>query len=338
MRRISNMSRITIIAEAGVNHNGDLELAKQMVKAAKESGADIVKFQTAKLESLVSRYAPMAEYQKENTGKTESQMDMLKRLLLPYDDFAILARYCGETGIQFLSTPFDIDSVDFLSSIGCRLWKIPSGEITNLPYLERIGKLHQPIILSTGMSTLYEIQEALNVLYDSGAGKITLLHCTTEYPAPFETVNLKAMLTLKEEFQTDVGYSDHTMGTEIPIAAAAMGAVVIEKHFTLSRSMEGPDQKASLEPVELRSMVSAIRHIEQAMGDGEKKPVPSEMANMTVARKSIIARKMITKGEILTEENITTKRPGNGISPMKWHEVLGTKAVRDFKEDELIEL
>jgi N,N'-diacetyllegionaminate synthase len=188
------------------------------------------------------------------------------------------------------------------------------------------------------MSTLYEIQEALNVLYDSGAGKITLLHCTTEYPAPFETVNLKAMLTLKEEFQTDVGYSDHTMGTEIPIAAAAMGAVVIEKHFTLSRSMEGPDQKASLEPVELRSMVSAIRHIEQAMGDGEKKPVPSEMANMTVARKSIIARKMITKGEILTEENITTKRPGNGISPMKWHEVLGTKAVRDFKEDELIEL
>ena len=332
------MSRITIIAEAGVNHNGDLELAKQMVKAAKESGADIVKFQTAKLESLVSRYAPMAEYQKENTGKTESQMDMLKRLLLPYDDFAILARYCGETGIQFLSTPFDIDSVDFLSSIGCRLWKIPSGEITNLPYLERIGKLHQPIILSTGMSTLYEIQEALNVLYDSGAGKITLLHCTTEYPAPFETVNLKAMLTLKEKFQTDVGYSDHTMGTEIPIAAAAMGAVVIEKHFTLSRSMEGPDQKASLEPVELRSMVSAIRHIEQAMGDGEKKPVPSEMANMTVARKSIIARKMITKGEILTEENITTKRPGNGISPMKWHEVLGTKAVRDFKEDELIEL
>lgn len=324
------MSRITIIAEAGVNHNGDLELAKQMVKAAKESGADIVKFQTAKLESLVSRYAPMAEYQKENTGKTESQMDMLKRLLLPYDDFAILARYCGETGIQFLSTPFDIDSVDFLSSIGCRLWKIPSGEITNLPYLERIGKLHQPIILSTGMSTLYEIQEALNVLYDSGAGKITLLHCTTEYPAPFETVNLKAMLTLKEEFQTDVGYSDHTMGTEIPIAAAAMGAVVIEKHFTLSRSMEGPDQKASLEPVELRSMVSAIRHIEQAMGDGEKKPVPSEMANMTVARKSIIARKMITKGEILTEENITTKRPGNGISPMKWHEVLGTKAVREI--------
>lgn len=332
------MSRITIIAEAGVNHNGDLELAKQMVRAAKESGADIVKFQTAKLESLVSKYAPMAEYQKENTGRTESQIDMLKRLLLPYDDFAILARYCDEAGIQFLSTPFDIDSIEFLSSIGCRLWKIPSGEITNLPYLERIGKLHQPIILSTGMSTLNEIQEALNVLYDSGAAKITLLHCTTEYPAPFETVNLKAMLTLKEKFQTDVGYSDHTMGTEIPIAAAALGAVVIEKHFTLSRSMEGPDQKASLEPGELKSMVSAIRHIEMAMGDGEKKPVQSEMANRIVARKSIIARKPVAKGEILTEENITTKRPGNGLSPMMWHEVLGTAAVRDFKEDELIEL
>lgn len=332
------MSRITIIAEAGVNHNGDLELAKQMVRAAKESGADIVKFQTAKLESLVSKYAPMAEYQKENTGRTESQIDMLKRLLLPYDDFAILARYCDEAGIQFLSTPFDIDSIEFLSSIGCRLWKIPSGEITNLPYLERIGKLHQPIILSTGMSTLNEIQEALNVLYDSGAAKITLLHCTTEYPAPFETVNLKAMLTLKEKFQTDVGYSDHTMGTEIPIAAAALGAVVIEKHFTLSRGMEGPDQKASLEPGELKSMVSAIRHIEMAMGDGEKKPVQSEMANRIVARKSIIARKPVAKGEILTEENITTKRPGNGLSPMMWHEVLGTAAVRDFKEDELIEL
>lgn len=332
------MSRITIIAEAGVNHNGDLELAKQMARAAKESGADIVKFQTAKLESLVSKYAPMAEYQKENTGRTESQIDMLKRLLLPYDDFAILARYCDEAGIQFLSTPFDIDSIEFLSSIGCRLWKIPSGEITNLPYLERIGKLHQPIILSTGMSTLNEIQEALNVLYDSGAAKITLLHCTTEYPAPFETVNLKAMLTLKEKFQTDVGYSDHTMGTEIPIAAAALGAVVIEKHFTLSRSMEGPDQKASLEPGELKSMVSAIRHIEMAMGDGEKKPVQSEMANRIVARKSIIARKPVAKGEILTEENITTKRPGNGLSPMMWHEVLGTAAVRDFKEDELIEL
>ena len=263
---------------------------------------------------------------------------MLKRLLLPYDDFAILERYCDEAGIQFLSTPFDIDSIEFLSSIGCRLWKIPSGEITNLPYLERIGKLHQPIILSTGMSTLNEIQEALNVLYDSGAAKITLLHCTTEYPAPFETVNLKAMLTLKEKFQTDVGYSDHTMGTEIPIAAAALGAVVIEKHFTLSRSMEGPDQKASLEPGEFKSMVSAIRHIEMAMGDGEKKPAQSEMANRIVARKSIIARKPVAKGEILTEENITTKRPGNGLSPMMWHEVLGTAAVHDFKEDELIEL
>lgn len=338
MKRVSEMNRTVIIAEAGVNHNGDLELAKQMVKAAKESGADIVKFQTAKLESLVSKSAPMAEYQKENTGRTESQMDMLKRLLLSYDDFSVLARYCDEVGIQFLSTPFDIDSVDFLASLGCKLWKIPSGEITNLPYLERIGRQRQPIILSTGMSRLNEIQEALNVLYDSGAGKITLLHCTTEYPAPFEAVNLKAMLTLKEKFQTDVGYSDHTMGTEIPIAAVAMGAAVIEKHFTLSRTMEGPDQNASLEPQELKSMVSAIRNIELSMGDGEKKPVQSEMANMIVARKSIIARRAIAKGEILTEENITTKRPGSGLSPMKWHEVLGTKAVRDFIEDELIEL
>lgn len=332
------MSRAVVIAEAGVNHNGDLGLAKQMVKAAKESGADIVKFQTAKLELLVSKFAPMAEYQKENTGRTESQMDMLKRLLLPYDDFAVLARYCDEVGIQFLSTPFDIDSVDFLSSLGCALWKIPSGEITNLPYLERIGSQRQPIILSTGMSTLDEIQEALNVLYGSGADKITLLHCTTEYPAPFETVNLKAMLTLKEKFQTDVGYSDHTMGIEIPVAAVAMGAAVIEKHFTLSRSMEGPDQKASLEPQEFKSMVSAIRNIELAMGDGEKKPAQSETVNMVVARKSIIARRAIVKGEVLTEDNITTKRPGSGLSPMKWYEVLGTRAVRDFEEDELIEL
>lgn len=332
------MKRTTIIAEAGVNHNGDLELAKQMVIAAKESGADIIKFQTAKLESLVSKLAPMAEYQKKNTGKTESQMDMLKRLLLPYDDFAVLARFCHEIGIQFLSTAFDIDSVDFLASIGCKLWKIPSGEITNLPYLERVGRQKQSIILSTGMSTLDEIQEALNILYDSGADKITLLHCTTEYPAPFGSVNLKAMLTLKEKFQTDVGYSDHTMGTEIPVAAVAMGASVIEKHFTLSRNMEGPDQKASLEPQELKSMISAIRNIELAVGNGEKRPMQSEMANMVVARKSIIAKRHIDKGEILTEKNITTKRPGNGLSPMKWYEVLGTKAVRDFEEDELIEL
>lgn len=332
------MNRTVIIAEAGVNHNGDLKLAKQMVKTAKECGADIVKFQTAKLESLVSKSAPMAEYQKENTGRTESQMNMLKRILLPYDNFVILARYCEEVGIQFLSTPFDIDSVDFLASLGCKLWKIPSGEITNLPYLERIGRQRQPIILSTGMSTLAEIEEALNVLHGSGAGKITLLHCTTEYPAPYETVNLRAMLTLKEKFQTDVGYSDHTMGTEISVAAVAMGAAIIEKHFTLSRSMEGPDQKASLEPQEFKAMVSAIRNIELAMGDGDKKPMQSELANLAVARKSIIARKAIMKGEILTEGNITTKRPGNGVSPMKWYEVLGTRAVRDFKEDELIEL
>lgn len=332
------MNKVTVIAEAGVNHNGDLKLAKELARVAKESGADIVKFQTVKLESLVSKFAPMAEYQKTNTGKTQSQMEMLKKLLLSYEDFRDLSRYCEEIGIQFLSTPFDIDSIEFLSSLGCDLWKIPSGEMTNLPYLEQIGKKHQPIILSTGMSSLHEVHAAMDALSRCGAGKITLLHCTTEYPAPFDTVNLKAMLTLKKEFNVDVGYSDHTSGIEVPIAAAAMGATVIEKHFTLDRNMEGPDHKASLEPAELKAMVSSIRNIELAMGNGLKEPSPSEIPNITVARKSIIAKCQIKKGEILTEDNLTTKRPGNGISPMRWHEVLGTRAIHDFEEDELIEL
>lgn len=332
------MSKVTVIAEAGVNHNGDLKLAKELARIAKESGADIVKFQTAKLESVVSKYAPMAEYQKVNTGKTQSQIDMLKKLLLSYENFRELSHYCEEIGIQFLSTPFDIESIEFLSSLGCNLWKIPSGEITNLPYLEQVGKKHQPIILSTGMSSLNEVRAAMDVLNCCDAGKITLLHCTTEYPAPFDAVNLKAMLTLKDEFDVDVGYSDHTLGIEVSIAAVALGATVIEKHFTLDRNMEGPDHKASLEPTELKAMVSAIRNIELAMGNGEKIPSTSEIPNIAVARKSIIAKCPIRKGDILTEDNLTTKRPGNGMSPMRWHEVMGTRAIRDFKEDELIEV
>ena len=332
------MSKVTVIAEAGVNHNGDLKLAKKLARIAKESGADIVKFQTAKLESVVSKYAPMAEYQKVNTGKTQSQIDMLKKLLLSYEDFRELSHYCEEIGIQFLSTPFDIESIEFLSSLGCNLWKIPSGEITNLPYLEQVGKKQQPIILSTGMSSLSEVRAAMDVLKCCDAGKITLLHCTTEYPASFDAVNLKAMLTLKDEFDVDVEYSDHTSGIEVSIAAVALGATVIEKHFTLDRNMEGPDHKASLEPTELKAMVSAIRNIELAMGNGKKIPSTSEITNIAVARKSIIAKCPIRKGDIFTEDNLTTKRPGNGISPMRWHEVLGMRAIRDFQEDELIEV
>lgn len=324
-----------IIAEAGVNHNGSLTTAKELVRTAKDCGADIVKFQTAKLDSLVSRYAPMAEYQRENLGKEESQKDMLSRLLLPYGDFLELRRYCDEIGIMFLSTPFDVESVRFLDDLQ-NLWKIPSGEIINYPYLVEIAKTGKDVILSTGMSELEEIGAALDVLRGNGAGKITLLHCTTQYPAPYEEVNLRAMLTLKERFGVPVGYSDHTRGIEISIAAAALGAAVIEKHFTLDRNMEGPDHKASLEPSELAEMVRCIRHIETALGDGVKRVSPSEQANIAVARKSIVAKRAIQKEEVLTEENITTKRPGNGVSPMKWPDVVGTRAVRDFQEDELI--
>lgn len=332
------MAKTLIIAEAGVNHNGELEIAKQLVREAKRCGADIVKFQTAKLSSLVSRTAKMAEYQKENIGQEMSQREMLKKLLLSYDEFKELAAYCQEVGITFLSTPFDLESIDFLEELGCNMWKIPSGEITNLPYLEKIAKTHKNIILSTGMCTMQEVEDAVNALSRNSCGEITLLHCTTQYPTAYHDVNLRAMLTLKEKFGYDVGYSDHTQGIEVPVAAVAMGAKVIEKHFTLDRNMEGPDHKASLEPEELMKMVQAIRNIEQALGTGEKKPVDAEIANKTVARKSIIASRPIKKGETFTEENITTKRPGNGISPMRWYEVLGKKAIKDFEEDELIEL
>lgn len=332
------MNKTLIIAEAGVNHNGSINLAKQLVDKAKEAGADIIKFQTFNPESLTSKYAEKAAYQKITTDAEESQQDMLRKLTLTDEEFYDLKKYCDDADIKFLSTPFDLESISFLEKLGCDMWKIPSGEITNLPYLEKIASTHKPIIMSTGMATLDEVGDALQALKENGAEEVTLLHCTTQYPAPYDSVNLKAMLTLKEKFGCRVGYSDHTKGIEVPIAAVAMGAEVIEKHFTLDRNMPGPDHKASLEPDELKAMVSSIRHIEQAMGDGVKKPSETEIPNKNVARKSIIAARDIKKGEVLTEENLTTKRPGNGISPMKWHEILGTRAVRNFKEDELIEI
>ena len=331
------MSRTLIIAEAGVNHNGSLDLAKRLVDRAKECGADIVTFQTAKLGSLVTKFAPMAAYQKENTGIEESQKNMLSRLLLSFEDFLGLSEYCRNVGIKFLSTPFDIDSIHFLNSLQ-DIWKIPSGEITNYPYLVEIAKTGKDIILSTGMSTLDEVDAALEVLKVNGAGKITLLHCTTDYPASPEDVNLRAMLTMKEHCGCPVGYSDHTQGIEVSVAAVALGAEVIEKHFTLDKTMEGPDHKASLEPNELRAMVKAVRNIERALGNGLKVPSESEKMNIEVARKSIIAARDIRKGEIFTEENLTTKRPGTGICPMMWNEILGTEARRDFMEDELIKI
>ncbi|MEY8375750.1 N-acetylneuraminate synthase [Lachnospiraceae bacterium 56-18] len=330
--------RTLIIAEAGVNHNGSLKIAKQLALTARQCGADIVKFQTAKLDSVVSKYADMAEYQKNNIGREMCQKEMLKRLLLTYDEFIELAAYCDEIGIEFLSTPFDLESIEFLGKLGCSIWKIPSGEITNLPYLEKIAKTHKKIILSTGMSTLEEVKEAIAVLEQNNAGEIIILHCTTQYPASVEEINLNAMCTLRSVFHKDIGYSDHTRGIEVSIAAVAMGAVVIEKHFTLDRQMAGPDHKASLEPDELHAMIRAIRNIEKALGTGEKKPTESENANKAVARKSIIATCNISKGEFLTKDNITTKRPGTGISPMYWYKVLGTRAIRDFQEDELIEI
>ncbi len=331
------MKKIFIIAEAGDNHNGDVELAFRLVDAAQSANADCVKFQTFITENIISKIAPKAEYQK-IAGENESQFDMVKKLELSFQDFRVIKEYCHSKDILFLSTPFDLDSIDFLQSIDIPFWKIPSGEITNLPYLLKIANTGKDIILSTGMCELHEIREAVKILKTGGAGEITLLHCNTEYPTPMCDVNLRAMMTLKNEFNLQVGYSDHTVGIEIPIAAVAMGATVIEKHFTLDKNMEGPDHRASLEPYELTSMVRAIRNIEQAMGNGVKAPSSSEKKNIDIARKSIVAKKDIAKGEVLTEENIAAKRPGNGISPMTWYEVIGTAATRDFVEDELIEL
>ena len=331
------MNRTLIIAEAGVNHNGSLKTAKELVDLAYESGADIVKFQTAKLESLVSRNAPMAAYQKKNTGVDESQKAMLEKLLLSFEEFEELAQYCEKVGIKFLSTPFDIESIHFLNDMQ-DIWKIPSGEITNYPYLVEIAKTHKKIILSTGMAEISEIEEAIGVLNVNGANDITILHCTTEYPAPYKDVNLRVMKTLKDRFGYPVGYSDHTSGIEVALAAVALGATVIEKHFTLDRNLPGPDHKASLEPNELKAMVSGIRNIELSLGSTEKIVSDVELQNRIVARKSIVAKTAIKTGELFDEDNITTKRPGSGLSPMKWNEIIGTKATRNYEEDELIEL
>lgn len=342
------MKRTIIIAEAGVNHNGNLEMAREMVRQAKWAGADYVKFQTAVPELVISTYAPKAEYQKETTGDADSQLEMCKAIHLPLTDYAGLKALCDEEGIGFMSTPFDLVSIDLLAELGQDYFKIPSGEITNLPYLRKIAAIGIPVILSCGMSTLDEIEDAILVLtgnhpdYPSESkltrDDITVLHCNTQYPTPYQDVNLLAMREITEKLNVKTGYSDHTQGIEVSIAAAALGAVVVEKHFTLSRFLPGPDHKASLEPAELREMVTAIRHIDEALGDGHKGVSESEKGNIVVARKSIIAARDIKKGEVFTEENLTVKRPGNGVSPMKWDEVLGMTASRDFHTDELIEL
>ncbi len=331
------MGKTLIIAEAGVNHNGSFEMAKRLVETAKDCGADIVKFQTAKLDSLVSGSAKMAEYQKKNIGTEQSQKEMLRKLLLNFDEFIELEKYCKEIGIVFLSTPFDIESIHFLNKMQ-DVWKVPSGEITNYPYLVEIGKTNKKVILSTGMAEMQEIEDAITVLKENGSSDITLLHCTTEYPAPIEDVNLNVMQTLRDKFGCQVGYSDHTQGIEVDLAAVALGATVIEKHFTLDRNLPGPDHKASLEPNELKAMVDGIRKIELALGTGIKRPSEAELKNRLVARKSIVASRPIKKGEILSDNNLTTKRPGSGINPMLWNEVLGSKALRNFEEDELIEI
>ena len=330
-----------IIAEAGVNHNGSLERALQMVDVAAKTGADAIKFQTFKAEKVISIAAPKAEYQKATTGEEESQLQMVKKLELDEDAHKQLIAHCQEMGIQFLSTPFDLDSIDLLVRLGLQIFKIPSGEITNLPYLRKLGALSKRLILSTGMADLGEIEDALEVLTQGGTpiDNITVLHCNTEYPTPLEDVNLRAMLTIKNAFPgISVGYSDHTLGIEIPIAAVALGAQAIEKHFTLDRNLSGPDHRTSLEPQELKAMVSAIRNIEKAMGNGIKKPSPSELKNRAIARKSIVAIREILKGKAFTEENITAKRPGTGISPMRWDELIGTKSQKTYKMDEPIVL
>lgn len=329
---------IFIIAEAGVNHNGSLAMAKKMALTAKECGADAVKYQTAVPELVVSRFAPKAEYQKASTDAGESQLEMIRRLHFNFDAHRELKEYCDSIGIQYLSAPFDLPSLAFLAGLGLPALKVPSGEITNLPYLEAAAAAKLPIILSTGMSTLPEIEDALAVLEDGGCPGVTLLHCNTEYPTPYEDANLTAMQELYEAFGLPVGLSDHTPGWECDVAAAALGAVVIEKHFTLDKTLPGPDHKASLAPDELAAMVAAVRHTEAALGSGRKVVSESEAKNKPVARKSIVASRAIAAGEVFSEENLTTKRPGSGISPMRWHEVLGQKAKRAFAEDEPIEI
>lgn len=328
---------VYIIAEAGVNHNGSYELACQMIDAAKAAGADCVKFQTFQAERITSIYAEKAAYQKANMPGGPSQLEMLKKLELKESEFQGLQTYCIKTGIEFLSTPFDLESIAFLNTFDLPFWKIPSGEVTNLPYLLAIAKTKKPVVMSTGMCELDEVRSAIESLTTNGTPDITLLQCNTEYPTPYEDVNLRTMQTLQKEFGLKVGYSDHTLGIEVPIAAVSMGAVIVEKHFTLNRSMEGPDHRASLEPGELAAMVCGIRNVERALGDGIKTASVSERKNLNIVRKSIVARCAISRGEPLTEKNITTKRPGNGISPMRWFDVLGTPASRNYEKDELIE-
>lgn len=334
------MSRTLIIAEAGVNHNGDMTIARALVDAAAASGVDYVKFQTFKAENLVTKSAQKAEYQQKNIADGDnSQFNMLKKLELSPENHFELIEYCKKQRVAFFSTAFDLDSVDFLASLNMPLWKVPSGEITNFPYLRAIGRTKKPVILSTGMANLEEIEQAIGVLTRFGTppNAVTLLHCTTEYPAPKDEINLSAMQTMRNKFSLPVGYSDHTQGLEIPVAAVALGAVVIEKHFTLDRSMVGPDHAASLEPHELKQMVEKIRNVEMALGNGIKEPAKSEIPNITIARKSIVASRPIKQGETLSEDNLTVKRPAGGISPMEWERVVGGVAVRSFEEDEPIE-
>lgn len=330
--------RTYIIAEAGVNHNGKLDLALKLCDAAKEAGVDAVKFQTWKTENIVTAQARQAAYQAENTGVEESQFDMLKKLELSYDHFRYIQEYCKKIGIEFLSTPDEEESLAFLVSLGLPFIKVGSGEVTNIPYLRKIASCGKPVILSTGMSTLAQVATAYDTLLESGAPKVSLLHCTTNYPCPYDEVNLRAMLTLKEAFKCQVGYSDHTMGTEIPVAAVAMGAEIIEKHFTLDRMMEGPDHKASLEPAELKQMVEQIRHIEAGLGNGIKRPNKSEAENAKVVQKSILAKRPIKQGEMLTEDMLVAKRAGEGISAKYWDMVVGANAIKDFEIDEPIVL
>lgn len=331
------MKRTLIIAEAGVNHNGDINIAKKLVDAAADAGVDYVKFQTFKADKLVNKDAKQADYQIENTGVVESQYQMLKRLELTDENHHILIDYCDKKGVKFLSTAFDFESIEFLKD-KLDFYKIPSGEITNLPYLIKVAKLKLPIVMSTGMANMQEVKEALAVLIAHGINKedVTILHCNTEYPTPMKDVNLLAMKTIEKELGVEIGYSDHTLGIEIPIAAVTLGATVIEKHFTIDKTMEGPDHKASLEPNELKAMVAGIRAIELAMGNGIKTPSESEQKNIKIARKSIVALTDIKEGEVFNESNITVKRPGTGISPMKWNEVLGSRASRNYKADELL--
>ena len=332
------MHKTLIIAEAGVNHNGDIDIASELIDAATDAGANIIKFQTFTTKNILLKTSKKAEYQKVATDIYESQYEMLRKLELSKHDHQILADYCVQKGIEFLSSPFDLESIDLLNELGVKRFKIPSGEITNLPYLRYISSMGKPIILSTGMSTLEEVDGAINIILESGLYKdeITLLHCNTEYPTPMKDVNLKAMLTMRDKFGVNIGYSDHTLGIEIPIAAVALGATVIEKHFTLDRNLPGPDHSASLECDELKSMVVAIRNIEIAIGNGIKRPSPSEIENIAVARKSIVANKSIMKGEQFNEDNLAVKRPGTGLSPMMWDSVVGRESDKDYNEDDFI--